>query len=39
MGNVPLNESPHLKQEGVNEYLRDKHAGKTEGITIFQILE
>lgn len=39
MGNVPLNESPHLKQESVNEYLRDKHAGKTEGITIFQILE
>lgn len=39
MGNVPLIESPHLKQEGVNEYLRDKHAGKTERITIYQILE
>lgn len=39
MGNVPLNESLHLKQEGVNDYLRDKQAGKTEGITIYQILE
>lgn len=36
MGSVALNESPYFKQEGVNDYLRDKQAGKTEGITIYQ---
>lgn len=36
MGSVPLNESPYFKQGGLNDHLRDKQAGKTEGITIYQ---
>lgn len=36
MESIPLNESPYIKQGGVNDYLRDKQASKTEGNSIFQ---
>lgn len=36
MESIPLNESPCIKQGGVNDYLRDKQASKTEGNSIFQ---
>lgn len=35
-GSNSWNKSPYSKQEGVNEYLRDKHTGQTEGNTIYQ---
>lgn len=35
-GSHPLIESPYNNQEGVNDYLRDKQADKTEGNTIYQ---
>lgn len=36
MESIPLNESPYIKKGGVNDYLRDKQASKTEGNSIFQ---
>lgn len=36
MESIPLNESPYIKQGGVNDYLRDKQASKTEENSIFQ---
>lgn len=36
MGSIPLNESPYIKQGGVNDYLSDKQASKREGNSIFQ---
>lgn len=35
-GSYPLIDSPYNNQEGVNDYLRDKDAGKTKGNTIYQ---
>eukprot|EP00105_Crassostrea_gigas_P038076 XP_019922224.1 PREDICTED: uncharacterized protein LOC109617101 [Crassostrea gigas] len=35
-GSYPLIESPYNNQEGVNDYLRDKKTGKTEGNAIYQ---
>lgn len=36
MESIPLNESPYIKQGGVNDYLRDKQASKTEENSLFQ---
>lgn len=35
-GSYPLIESPYNNQEGVNDFLRDKQTGKTEGNAIYQ---
>lgn len=35
-GSYPLIESHYNNQEGVNDYLRDKQTGETEGNTIYQ---
>lgn len=39
MRSVPLNGSLYIKQKGINAYLRDKQACKTEGILSFKSLQ